>query len=48
MFFVTCEKAKESVEIQEKLLGDMRADPFIEAVSPNEVRKMISVPVKPQ
>ena len=48
MFFVTCEKAKESAEYQEKLLEEMRADPLIEAVSPNEVRKMISVPVKPQ
>jgi len=48
MFFVRCEKAKESAEYQEKLLGEMRADPFIEAVSPNEVRKMISVPGKLQ
>mgnify|MGYP006983333420 CR=1 FL=1 len=48
MFFVTCEKAKEIAEYQEKLLEEMRADPLIEAVSPNEVRKMISVPVKPQ
>jgi len=41
MFFVRCEKAKESTEFQEKLLREMRADPLIEAVSPNESRKMI-------
>ena len=41
MFFVRCEKAKENTELQEKLLREMRADPLIEAVSPNESRKMI-------
>lgn len=41
MFFVRCGKAKESAEFQEKLLREMRADPLIEAVSPNESRKMI-------
>lgn len=41
MFFVRFDKAKESAEFQEKLLKDMRADPLIEAVSPNESRKMI-------
>jgi hypothetical protein len=41
MFFVRCGKAKESAEFQENLLREMRADPLIEAVSPNESRKMI-------
>ena len=41
MFFVRCEKAKKSTEFHEKLLREMRADPLIEAVSPNESRKMI-------
>ena len=44
MFFVRSEKAAEDPEFGKKLLEEMRSDPFIEGVSPNEVKKMISKP----
>lgn len=45
MFFVKSEKASIDHGFEEKLLEEMRSDPFIEAVSPNEVQKMISTSV---
>lgn len=45
MFFVTSDRAAVDGKFEAKLLEDMRSDPFIEAVSPNEVQKMISTPV---
>jgi len=44
MFFVRSEKAAKDPEFEKKLLEEMRADPMIEGVSPNEVQKMISAP----
>lgn len=44
MFFVRSEKASKDPEFEKKLLEEMRADPLIEAVSPNEVQKMFSSP----
>ncbi len=44
MFFVRSEKAAKDPEFGKKLLEEMRADPLIEAVSPNEVQKMFSSP----
>lgn len=45
MFFVKSERASMDGKFEEKLLEELRADPFIEAVSPNEVQKMISTSV---
>ncbi len=45
MFFVRSERASIDGKFEEKLLEELRADPFIEAVSPNEVQKMISTSV---
>ena len=47
MFFVRSEKAAKDPFFERKLLEEMRADPFIEAVSPNESKKMISIQSKP-
>ncbi|MGI6782880.1 MAG: hypothetical protein ACOX5A_01525 [Aminivibrio sp.] len=44
LFFVRSEKAAGDPEFASKLLEEMRSDPMIEGVSPNEVRKGISVP----
>jgi hypothetical protein len=44
MFFVRSEKAATDPEFNKKLFDEMRADPFIEGVSPNEVKKIISKP----
>ena len=44
MFFVRSEKAAKDPGFEKKLLEEMRADPMIEGVSPNEVQKMISAP----
>lgn len=44
LFFVRSRKAAEDPEFASKLLEEMRSDPMIEGVSPNEVRKGISVP----
>lgn len=45
MFFVRSERASIDGNFEEKLLEELRSDPFIEAVSPNEVQKMISTSV---
>ncbi|MCF4115090.1 MULTISPECIES: hypothetical protein [Dethiosulfovibrio] len=45
MFFVISDRAAIDGKFETELLEDMRSDPFIEAVSPNEVQKMISTPV---
>ncbi len=44
MFFVRSDNAAKDPEFSKKLLEEMRSDPFIEGVSPNEVKKMISRP----
>lgn len=44
MFFVRSEKAATDPEFNKKLFDEMATDPFIEGVSPNEVKKMISKP----
>lgn len=44
MFFVRSEQAAKDPGFEKKLLEEMRADPYIEGVSPNEVQKMISAP----
>ena len=46
MFFVKSERASVDGKFEEKLLEELRSDPFIEAVSPNEVQKMISTSVE--
>ncbi|EFC90563.1 hypothetical protein Dpep_0533 [Dethiosulfovibrio peptidovorans DSM 11002] len=45
MFFVISDRAAVDGKFEAELLENMRSDPFIEAVSPNEVQKMISTPV---
>ena len=45
MFFVISDRAAIDGKFEAELLENMRSDPFIEAVSPNEVQKMISTPV---
>lgn len=45
MFFVISDRAAIDGKFETELLEAMRSDPFIEAVSPNEVQKMISTPV---
>lgn len=44
MLFIRSEKAAKDPEFHKKLLEDMRADPLIEGVSPNEVQRAISAP----
>ena len=44
MFFVRSEKAAKDPEFAQKLLEEMRSDPMIEGVSPNEVQRAISAP----
>lgn len=39
MFFVRSEKAAKDPEFAQKLIEDMRSDPMIEGVSPNEVQR---------
>ncbi len=39
MFFVRSEKAAKDPEFAKKLLEEMRSDPMIEGVSPNEVQR---------
>ena len=46
MFFVRSEKAAKDPDFDQKLVTEMRADQFIEGVSPNEVQKKISSPAK--
>jgi len=44
MFFVRSDKGAADAGFEQALLSELRSDHFIEAVSPNEVKKMISTP----